>query len=329
MREYKVDVPVRVMIWTRPELLKKQFEILREAAPSTLFLVSDGGRNQSEKDKILESRRIFDDIDWNCKVYKIYYEDNQGLYTIFKVWNEFIWSKVDRCVFLEDDYLPSVCFFEYCAELLEKYKDDERIEMITGNNVLGVYDDAHPYDYFFTEVGWSIWGTATWKRVAKDYGYPFDYAENEYIKKCARDNLTDFWYKKFDGYCNKILVDNHVPGTEYFHAINSVLYHRLSIVPCRNMIKNMGVIGEHANYSKGEDVPEYFNSKTYELEFPLKHPQYVIDDKAFGIKYQKLLGHHYNRYVWFMKRVLNFFDLLFKGKLLEAIKNKINPKIER
>ena len=31
----------------------------------------------------------------------------------------FIWSKVDRCILLEDDQVPSVSYFSYCAELLE------------------------------------------------------------------------------------------------------------------------------------------------------------------------------------------------------------------
>ena len=237
MRPYKVDVPIRVMIWNRLELQKKQFDIIKQATQRILFLVSDGGRNPDEQKLINQSRSIFDNIDWECEVHKIYFDTNQGLYSIFQTWNRYIWERVGRCVFLVDDYLPSVYSFEYCAELLEKYKDDERIDMITGNNVFGTYDDAQPYDYFFTEVGWSIWGTATWKRIADDYGYPLEYADNDYIKKCAKSNLTEFRHNKFEGYCNSKLVDNHVSGTEYYHAVNSVLQHRLSIVPSRNMIK--------------------------------------------------------------------------------------------
>lgn len=60
---------------------------------------------------------------------------------------EYIWKHVNRCIFLEDDQIPSVTFFHFCSELLEKYKDDERIEMICGNNVLyaGKKPKMQPY----------------------------------------------------------------------------------------------------------------------------------------------------------------------------------------
>lgn len=329
MKEFLVDVPVRINIWTRAESQKAQFEVLKEARPSILFLISDGGRNEKEWEVILENRKLYDEgIDWDCTVYKVYEDKNNGMYTMSKKGTSLIWSKVDRCIFLEDDQIPAVTFFRYCAELLEKYKDDERIEMICGNNPHVTYDDAEPYDYYFTENGWSIWGTASWKRC-QQREYPFDYADNDYIKRCLKDNLNDFWYKKVDGYCEGKLVDNHVPGGEYYHAINSVLYHRLSIMPTKNMIKNIGYKGEHFDYSKDKKLPIYFGSDTYEIEFPIKHPKYVVDDKHYGREFDKLLGHQKkNPTKVFCHRVMHFIKLIFQGKAIKAIKNKLNPKQE-
>lgn len=329
MRPFQVDVPVRVMLWTRPDCLRQQFEVLKKAAPSVLFLVSDGGRNEKEHSLILESRKIFDEIDWECTVYKLFFEENQGMYTMGRLTREFIWSKVDRCIFLEDDYIPAVSYFKFCAELLEKYKDDERIEMICGNNVFGTYPDAEPYDYFFTENGWSIWGCAYWKRTAMNREYPFDYADNDYIKGCLKDNLNDFWYKTVEGYCGGKLVDNHVPGGEYFHAVNSALFHRMSIVPTKNMIKNIGFDGTHFNIKDKSKAPSYMNLDTYEIEFPIKHPKYVIDDKHFGAMYDKLLNHDKKNPVKvFLWRVRHFIELIFKGKALSAVKSKFQKKEE-
>ncbi len=328
MRPYEVDVPVRVMVWSRPDYLRQQFDVLQKAAPSVLFLVSDGGRNEEEMQRIYESRKIFENIDWECKIHKLYYEENQGMYAIMKLCREYIWSRVDRCIFLEDDYVPAVSFFQYCAELLEKFKDDERIEMITGHNPFGTYSDAEPYDYFFTENGWSIWGTAYWKRSFFHREFPLEYENNEYIKRCLKDNLSEFWYKKAEGYCNRRLVDNHVPGGEYFHAANSALFHRLSIIPTKNLIKNIGVVGEH--FKNPKKVPVYMNQNTFELEFPLKHPQYIIDDKHYAQMYSKLLGHNKKHSVWlFLWRVWHFIGLVFTGKAIGAVKNKLHPTIER
>ncbi len=329
MRPYEVDVPVRVMLWTRPDCLKRQFEVLKKAAPSILFLISDGGRNEREMELIRQSRDIFDGIDWDCTVHKLYFEENQGMYTMMKHTQKLIWSTVDRCIFLEDDNIPAVSYFKFCAELLEKYKDDPRIEMITGNNVFGTYPDAGPYDYFFTQNGWSIWGTAWWKRSAEGREFPFDYADNEYIKRCIKDNTSKFWYKKVDGYCKGKLVDNHVPGGEYFHAINSVLNHRLSIVPTKNMISNIGIQGEHAKHDKRikTGYEDLFNSKTYELEFPIKHPKYMVDDKYFAEMYAKKLGHtKKNIFKRIRIRISHAFIYLIHGEIFKVIKRKLKKK---
>ncbi len=330
MRPYKVDVPVRVMLWTRPDCLRQQFEVLREVAPSVLFLISDGGRNDVEKEKIQESRKIFEDIDWECTVHKLYFDENQGMYQMMKNTRELVWNTVDRCIFLEDDYIPAVSYFKFCAELLEKYKDDERIHMITGNNPFGTYDAPKNQDYFFTENGWSIWGTAMWKRTVENREFPFDYADDEYVKSCLKANLTDFWYKKVDGYCKGELVDRHVPGGEYYHATNSALFHRLSIVPTKNMIKNIGYQGEHFSVENKSKEPSYMGVDTYELEFPLRHPKYIIDDKNYSDMYDKLLGHNkINPVIYFFKRVKSFVRAIFAGRIVKVLKDKFDKGIER
>ena len=114
LKPYLVDVPVRLNICIRPESQRKQFEILKEARPSIMFLISDGGRNEREWDAIKQDRALFDnEIDWDCTVYKLYEDENRGLYTMSRKGSELIWSHVDRCIFLEDDHLVSVSYFKF------------------------------------------------------------------------------------------------------------------------------------------------------------------------------------------------------------------------
>ena len=167
-KPYLVNVPVKINIWIRPECQRKQFEVLKQARPSILFVTSDGGRTEKEWEAIYANRKLYDkQIDWNCTVYKLYMDENLGMYAMGKKRAELVWNNVDRCVSLEDDIIPSVSFFRYCAELLEKYKDDQRIECICGMNHLGKCENVHS-DYFFSRQG-SIWGTATWKRVYEEW----------------------------------------------------------------------------------------------------------------------------------------------------------------
>lgn len=114
MKPYLVDVPVKINIWIRTECQKKQFDVIKEARPSILFIQSDGGRNQKEWDAIYQNRKLIDEgIDWECTVYRLYEEKNNGLYTMSQKIDQLVWSKVNECIFLEDDQVPAVSYFKF------------------------------------------------------------------------------------------------------------------------------------------------------------------------------------------------------------------------
>ena len=58
MKPWLVNVPVRVNIWIRPECQKRQFEVLKQARPSVMFLISDGGRDKKEWEAIYQNRKL-------------------------------------------------------------------------------------------------------------------------------------------------------------------------------------------------------------------------------------------------------------------------------
>lgn len=296
MKPFLVDVPVKVNIWIRPECQKRQFEVIKEARPSILFIQSDGGRNEKEWAAINENRKLFDKgIDWDCKVYKIYEDHNNGLYIMSKKTAEVIWSNVDRCILLEDDILPSVSFFRYCAELLEKYKDDERIECICGMNHLGVSENVTS-DYFFSRQG-SIWGTALWKRTieARDN---FSYANDSYVMSLLkqRTRRNPIAWKRLCAYGKQEFFEGHVAAGEFWHEFNMYSQNMLQIVPKKNLICNIGCTEDSAHSDSLKNLPRgirrVFNMKTYELEFPLKHPKFVIPDVEYEKKRNRIMGYN-------------------------------------
>lgn len=230
MKPYLVDVPVKINIWTRPECQRKQFEVIKQARPSILFVTSDGGRNEREWQLIYQNRKIYDEeIDWDCKVYKLYMDHNLGMYAMGEKRTELIWNTVDRCIMLEDDILPSVSFFQYCAELLEKYKDDERIECICGMNHLGKSENVLS-DYFFSRQG-SIWGFAVWKRTIKgrgDFSYFYDSYVMELLKQRTRKNPIA--WKRLCAYGQQEKYEGHVASSEFWYEFDMYAQNRVQIV---------------------------------------------------------------------------------------------------
>lgn len=295
MKDYLVDVPVTVMIWVRPDAQRKQFEIIKQARPSTLLIISDGGRTEEENEAIRISRTMYEtEVDWDCTIHRFCSDVNLGTYTCIQKMHEFVWSRVDRTIFLEDDILPSVSFFRYCAELLERYKDDQRIYAICGMNHEGISEEAQT-DYFFSRFG-SIWGHAFWKRTYEQY-YDYSFKDDPYTLSLLEEAASEFipaHRKQIELVAKNGQYDGHIPGGEFF--MNFMIYgqHQLLIIPRKNMITNIGCDpkAEHStdinNLPKG--IRRVFNMERYELEFPLKHPKYVFPDTRYEKVRNRIMG---------------------------------------
>lgn len=332
MKPYLVDVPVKINIWIRPDCQRRQFEVIKQARPSVLFVTSDGGRNEKEWELIYQNRKIYDkEIDWDCKVYKLYMDKNLGLYEMGKARMKLIWDTVDRCIFLEDDHLPSVSFFRFCAELLEKYKDDERIECICGMNHLGISEDVGS-DYFFARQG-SIWGTASWKRTFEERD-KFDYYHDPYVMKLLKQRTrhNSISWKRLNAYGKQDIYEGHVAGGEFWIEFNMYAQNRLQIIPKVNLISNIGCNEDSAHADDLMQLPKgirrVFNMKTYEMNFPMKHAKYVMPDISYEKRRNRIMGYN-TPLIAFYRKFERGWIKLKKGDLRYIInKLKSRDKIE-
>ena len=327
MKPYLVDVPVRVNIWIRPECQRRQFEVIKQARPSILFLISDGGRNEKEWENIRNNRKMIDEgIDWECTVYRIYEEKNNGLYAMGVKCRKLVWSKVDRCIFLEDDILPNVSYFSYCSELLEKYKDDNRVEVVCGMNHLGKCEHVTS-DYFFSRQG-SIWGSATWKRVHENRH--MDYTSDKYamslLKQRTKRNKR-IW-ELINGYAKDSNYGGHIAGSEFWYCFNMYSQNSLQIIPKVNLVSNIGCTKDSQHSDDISQIPKglrrVFNMETYEMDFPMKHPVYVMPDVDYEKKRNRIMAYNHP-FVAFYRKAERLLRKVLSGDF-SYIKNKLKQK---
>lgn len=290
-QNYAIDIPVLIIFFNRPGCFSKVFEQVKKARPSKLLLYQDGAREGNENDAIgvQKCREIASDIDWDCEVYTLYQEKNYGCDPsgyLARVW---AFQHVDKCIILEDDCVPSQSLFPFCKELLEKYKDDERINMICGMNNLETWET--PYSYLFTETG-SIWGVATWKRVIDEWDEKYSIIKDSYSRNKLNKVMSSGHTKYSPRWANWD-ADN-IPDVAYHEVLGGICQfanNRLNIVPAQNMIINCGNTVEGGTHSTNSNntIPrglrKIYTMNTYEIGFPLKHPKYVIND----VEYQKAL----------------------------------------
>lgn len=303
------DVAVLSIFFARPDVFAKSFSRIKEARPRILLLWQDGPRegHPNDMENIEACRKIASDIDWECEVYTNYHEKNMGCDPSTHYAHKWAFTIVDKCIILEDDIVPSMSFFPFCKELLDKYENDQRIDRICGMNVLGTFDCDG--DYFFMMYGHS-WGWATWKRVADNWDTDYNFLKSKYA--CEQLEFMNWEEGRKDSPIS-LLEKQKMEGVPYWEMVTGVetlLNWGLVIYPSKNLIQNVGLSenSTHApkNISEVDDsVKDLFYGKTYEYSFPLQSPQYMFDNKI----YRQLCGKKYNknflgRYVDKLKRGL-------------------------
>ena len=288
MYSSKIDVAVLILFFNRPDHVARVFEQVRLARPSKLYLYQDGARPNRPDDieNVKKCREAVSNIDWECEVHYNYQEKNYGCDPSEYLAQKWMFEMEEMGIVLEDDDVPSQSFFLYCKELLEKYKSDDRVNMICGMNNTGV--SKHIKDsYLFTCKG-SIWGWASWKRVIDtwddSYSWLNDIAKLEKIKKQMKPKE----YERFIANATR----HAESGRAHYESINAAfmyLHDRLNIVPKYNMISNIG-IGLESTHSTDDirllpkKTQKLMFMKTYEIDFPLSHPSQIERDFKFENK---------------------------------------------
>lgn len=281
MKPWKNDVAVLLIFFTRDDVFSKTFAAVKEARPRKLLLWQDGPREGHPKDMqgIQRCREIAEDINWECEIYKNYQEKNWGCDPSTFYSHKWAFSIVDKCIILEDDCVPAQSFFPFCKELLDRYEKDLRINRICGFNHEGVTSD-YPYDYFFSSTG-SVWGWATWKRVADTWDESYSFANDKFIMKAYAELRPDKAYK---GIYRKLKRHQalEVPFWETINTYARLLNGQLNIIAAKNLISNVGV-GVDSTHSVenikllSANAKRNFFGKTYSYTLPLKHPKYIFD----------------------------------------------------
>ena len=278
-----IDIAVLMLFFNRPDSFRQVFEQVRRARPSRLFLYQDGPRDERDMPGILACREIAEQIDWQCEVHRNYQERNYGCDPSGYMSHKWAFSLADKCMVLEDDVVPSLSFFPFCKEMLDRYADDPRISMVAGFNIDEVTPDV-PCDYFFTSV-FSIWGWASWRRVVDQWDGDYTFLDDKFNMRQLENLVRQRGYRNdFISMCR----DHKQSGKPYFESIfwAAMLFNSgLAVMPTRNLVNNIGATADSTHYGALKTMPrrlkKIFTMQRFELEFPLRHPRYVIENVEF------------------------------------------------
>ena len=261
--------PILFLIFNRPEHTQKVFDAIKKYQPHELFIAADGPRSGMTDDVTLceSTRKVISNVDWDCKIHTLFREKNLGCKKSVSSAINWFFENVEEGIILEDDCVPNQSFFDFCSNMLETYREEERVMMISGTNFL-VSENSVRESYFFSRY-YSIWGWATWKRAWKYYdpGIKEWSGKKRDLKKLFQDKRISRYYSDMFN-----LIEKGFDTWDIQWWFTCIFHNGFAIVPMKNLISNIGNIGTHSDTQGAIGI----NMPTYEIDvLNLIHPKTI------------------------------------------------------
>lgn len=312
--ESQFDIPVVIFIFKRLDTLARIFNRLSEVKPKKIILIADEGRNDTERAAAAVVRAGVEKlVTWDCEIVRDYASENRGVYGNIALGAKRVLESEDKAIFLEDDNLPSVSFFSFCSEMLERYEGDKRVLWVCGTNYLSRYDTPWKNSYVFTRqlmpCGWATWG----RKFLSSYDFELERiapadkrsARSTYsIKRLYLQQLYNIEYER----AHKRRLGRYY-SWDYHMAWTLRTGDYVGVAPVVNLIQNIGVddCSEHGGNSLSLAMTKRFCSMdAYELAFPLNHPAKVEVDRRYERLIERKLLYPLKDYAGILVKLLAY-----------------------
>lgn len=270
------NVPVLLLIFNRPETTLQVIAALSKVKPQYLYIAADGPRADrfDDVEKTEAARKIATEIDWPCEVKTLFRDENLGCRRAVSAAIDWFFEHVEEGIIMEDDCIPDPSFFPFAGELLERFRNDERVMVIAAKHHGAAR--ASPYSYFFSCYN-HCWGWASWRRAWQYYDRDMTHwpalRESDWLLGIGSGGraFQQYWTMIFDSaYAGK------VDSWAYRWTFSCWAQSGLSILPARNLVTNIG-FGEDSTHTKNSRHSET-SARLETIGFPLVHPPCMIRD---------------------------------------------------
>ncbi len=300
--------PVLLVAFNRIDTLAEVVRALAPMAPPRVYVAADGPRAAAagERERCDAVRTMLTRLPWRCEVSTRFLDANAGCALGVSGAISWFFHHEEAGVILEDDCVPDPSFLPYCAEVLARYADDERVMSVLGTRLARV-DPAQHTSYSFTRF-FSAWGWASWRRAWSHYR--LEIGDWRAALPVPGRPLPDLghpsnlgWGRKFDtvvhgrGRASASGAPNAPPHTwDYQWSYAHMLHGGLAVLPRTNLVSNIGEGPDATHIGRGS---VWLNLPRTPLDAPLVHPDRIETDAAADLHRERW---HLNHRPWLARK---------------------------
>ena len=270
----QLNTPITFCIFNRPDVTARVFNEIARQRPKHLLVIGDGPRPDHPSDpvQIARARQILDRIDWPCDVRTCFANENMGCGKRMGTGLNWAFDQFEELIILEDDCLPHPSFFPYCEALLERFRNDPRVMMISGNHFQPT-TRSHQ-SYYFSH--WPhIWGWASWRDSWREF--------NTVQRPKSELEITTTLSKVFDHddevtrwtSIMRDFFEGKIDTWDFLWTYAIWSRQGLAVLPSQNLVSNLG-FGQDATHTLNEASP-LAALQTHDVG-PLQHPKTIARD---------------------------------------------------
>lgn len=305
------DIPILFVIFRRKDVTMRTFAAIKAAQPAKLYIACDGAREavNGEQELVEATRQAVEQaIDWPCEIHRRYQDHNQGCAKAVSSAISWMFETEEMGIILEDDCVAKPSFFKFVREMLHRYKDDQRIGMVAGTNLVSS-KVTMPDSYCFSKYK-ACWGWATWKRAWSNLQLDMPWRDSDYYQSVIANNGFRAKDKNYWKYRLNLIDANYVSSWDWPWYFCLAAQNQLCIFPSKDLIVNIGFDAE-ATHTSFFNLPKYKDEG--ELSFPLRHPRYIVPYEPFDKAFYKANNNLY-------MRLSSCIPLWLKRKLKKMLK---------
>lgn len=282
---FKVQVPVLLIGFNRPDLIQQNLENLRQQHVQNLYITIDGPREGRVDDatNVEAVRNLVRSIDFCPNVHLKIRDKNVGCEVNVSEGISWVLENEEYVIVLEDDVMAHESFFRFMQDMLIRYKDETRVAMVSGCNYTPIQLPNNE-DYCFCQSG-HTWGWATWKRVWKDFNLYEEVDKSFFAKDFLEEHSANAAIARRRRFVFDRMRRNGAGNSTWdmMFSYFRVSRQMLSIVPRAHLTSNIGLFGLHyqgADKGMMMAIDEYFVAKSHPkvIEWNKEYDTYHYDN---------------------------------------------------